>query len=244
MPTVSFDHVSVAYDQRPILTDISLELSERRIGIIGENGSGKSTLLRLINGLISPTSGTVRVNGLNVRTHGKKVRLNVGFIFSDVDNQIVMPTVAEDIAFSLRRLTLSREEKNRRVSAALERFNLREFANQSPHLLSGGQKQLLALAAITVLEPQIILADEPTTLLDMRNRATIQQVFATLAQQLIVVTHDLDLLADFDRVLCLHHHAVVADGSPREAIGYYKSLMEQESDFPTVQNPLHSEHHS
>lgn len=229
MPTLSFDHVSVEFDNRVVLRDVCLDICEPRVGIIGANGTGKSTLLRLINGLSSPTSGTVRVNGLDVRTQAKKIRHQVGFIFSDADNQIVMPTVADDVAFSLRRLRLSKEEKNRRVTAALERFNLSEHADHSPHVLSSGQKQLLALAAVTVLEPDIILADEPTTLLDMRNRRKIQQVFAGLPQQLIVATHDMDVLSGFDRVLCIHQHTVVADGSPRETISYYHALMEEEA---------------
>ena len=108
----------------------------------------------------------------------------------------------------------------------LKRFGLENHADHSPHQLSGGQKQLLALASVLILEPDLIIADEPTTLLDMINRRKISSVFAELDQQLIVVTHDLDFLTGFDRVLCIDDHHVVADGAPDEVIGYYEKLME------------------
>ncbi|WBT07869.1 ABC transporter ATP-binding protein [Corynebacterium sp. SCR221107] len=226
MSTVTFTGVNVAFDELQVLSNINLTLTERRIGIIGANGGGKSTLVRLINGLADPTSGSVSVDGLDVAAKGKEVRRKVGFVFSDAENQIVMPTVADDIAFSLRRMKLPKEEKKQRVAHMLKRFGLENHADHSPHQLSGGQKQLLALASVLILEPDLIIADEPTTLLDMINRRKISRVFAELDQQLIVVTHDLDFLTGFDRVLCIDDHHVVADGAPDEVIGYYEKLME------------------
>lgn len=226
MPTISFDNVSLSYDEREVLHPFSLELTEHRIGIIGANGGGKSSLIRLINGLGDPTTGTVTVNGLDVQKKGKEVRRAVGFVFSDAENQIVMPTVEDDIAFSLRRLKFSKQERKERVQAMVERFGLQGHAKHSPHLLSGGQKQLLALASVLVLDPEIIVADEPTTLLDLRNRQLIKKVFASLPQQLIVVTHDLDFIDDFERVLCIHDHRIVADGPAAEVIPFFRSLME------------------
>lgn len=226
MSTVTFTDVNVAFDELQVLSNINLALTERRIGIIGANGGGKSTLVRLINGLADPTSGSVSVDGLDVAAKGKEVRRKVGFVFSDAENQIVMPTVADDIAFSLRRMKLPKEEKKQRVAHMLKRFGLENHADHSPHQLSGGQKQLLALASVLILEPDLIIADEPTTLLDMINRRKISSVFAELDQQLIVVTHDLDFLTGFDRVLCIDDHHVVADGAPDEVIGYYEKLME------------------
>ena len=221
MSRIVFDHVSVAFDERNVLNDISLELTEQRIGIVGANGGGKSTLIRLINGLGSPTAGTVTVDGLDVEKNGKEVRRKVGFVFSDAENQIVMPTVEDDIAFSLRRVKMPKADKQRKVKDMLERFNLADHATQSPHFLSGGQKQLLALASVLILEPDVIIADEPTTLLDLRNRIKIKNVFAELPQQLIVVSHDLDFIADFDRVICIDNHSIVADGEPSEVIQTY-----------------------
>ena len=226
MPLIEFRNVSVTFDETPVLNDVSLSLNEQRIGIIGANGGGKSTLVRLINGLGEPSHGEVLVDNVDVAKHGKEIRRRVGFVFSDAENQIVMPQVRDDVEFSLRRLKLSREERTARVDAALERFGLDSLAEQSPHTLSGGQKQLLALAAVLVMEPTVIIADEPTTLLDLRNRDRIRREFASLEQQLIVVTHDLDFLSDFDRVLCIDDHRVAADGAPDEVIPFYTKLME------------------
>ena len=218
MSRIVFDHVSVAFDERNVLNDISLELTEQRIGIVGANGGGKSTLIRLINGLGSPTAGTVTVDGLDVEKNGKEVRRKVGFVFSDAENQIVMPTVEDDIAFSLRRVKMPKADKQRKVKDMLERFNI---AGHATHFLSGGQKQLLALASVLILEPDVIIADEPTTLLDLRNRIKIKKVFAELPQQLIVVSHDLNFIADFDRVICIDNNSIAADGEPSEVIQMY-----------------------
>ncbi|HAT1136803.1 TPA: ABC transporter ATP-binding protein [Corynebacterium striatum] len=225
MPTIEFQGVCVSFEDKEILSDINLTLSEHRIGIIGANGGGKSTLTRLINGLGEPTTGTVLVDAVDVAKSGKEVRRKVGFVFSDAENQIVMPNVRDDVAFSLRRLKLAKEEKKARVDAALERFGLSHLAEQSPHTLSGGQKQLLALAAVLVMDPSLIIADEPTTLLDLRNRDRIRREFAALEQQLIVVTHDLEFINDFDRVICIDDHKIAADGAPEEVITFYRKLM-------------------
>lgn len=225
MPEIIFDNTEVRYDDTLILEPLSLKLTEQRIGIIGANGGGKSTLIRMINGLGEPTTGRVLVDGLDVSRSGREVRKKVGFVFSDAENQIVMPTVREDIAFSLRRHKMPRVEKAQRVDEMMARFNLSEHADQSPHTLSGGQKQLLALAAVLILEPEVIIADEPTTLLDLRNRLMIKDVFSKLEQQLIVVSHDLDFLSDFERVICINDHKIAADGPPQESIDLYVSLM-------------------
>ena len=227
MPTIEFSSVTVAFDNTVALEDINLTLTEQRIGIIGQNGGGKSTLTRLINGLGEPSEGTVTVDQMDVAKQGKKVREKVGFVFSDAENQIVMPNVRDDVAFSLRRFKLPKHERLARVDATLERFGLAEFAERSPHTLSGGQKQLLALAAVMVIDPILIIADEPTTLLDLRNRDRIKREFARLEQQLIVVTHDLDFLRDFDRVICIDDHRIAADGRPAEVIDFYQDLMAQ-----------------
>ena len=225
VPHVKFESVSVSFDETAVLKDINLELTEHRIGIIGANGSGKSTLTRLINGLNFPTSGDVLVDGLNVERHAREIRRQVGFIFSDAENQIVMPTVREDVAFSLRRFPLSKREIRSRVDEMLHRFGLDEFADTSPHVLSGGQKQLLALSSVLIMEPSLIIADEPTTLLDLRNRYRLAREFATLKQQLIVVTHDLDFVRDFDRVIVIDRGRIVADSGARDAIQFYLQLM-------------------
>lgn len=211
--------------ERQVLTDVTVRLVEQRIGVIGANGSGKSTFARLINGLVLPSAGQVRVDGLDTRRDGKAVRREVGFCFTDPDSQIVMPTVAEDIGFGLRRRGLSREEVSRRVRSALSTYRLEAHADHPAHLLSGGQKQLLALAAVLVTEPKVLVMDEPTTLLDLRNARMIGEVVAGLPQQVVLVTHHLELLEDFNRVLVFDEGRMVLDAPPDEAVGYYRKLM-------------------
>lgn len=222
---IVFDGVTHAFGERTVLRDISLRLTERRIGVLGANGSGKSTLARMINGLVLPDRGTVRVHGLDTRRSARKVRRRVGFVFTDPDRQILMPTVAEDIDLSLSRHGLSRDERAERTCAVIKRFGLTDHADHPAHLLSGGQKQLLALAAVLVTEPRIVVADEPTTLLDLRNARMLRETFATLDNQLIVVTHDLELIDDFDRVIVLDDGAIHADDVPSVALATYRRLM-------------------
>ena len=226
MPLIEFRGAAVAYDGEQILAPLTVSLSEQRIGIIGSNGSGKSTTVRLINGLIEPTSGQVLYDGLTPDKHGRDIRKRVGFVFSDAESQIVMPRVSDDVAFSLRRFKLPREEVKRRVADALERFDLADRAENSPHTLSGGEKQMLALASVLVIEPDTIIADEPTTLLDLRNRRRIMRELMSLDQQLIVVTHDLEMLRGFDRVLVIDDGALAFDGAPDDAIAFYTDLMD------------------
>lgn len=225
MSEIRFDGVHHSYGERTVLSGIDLTLTESRIGIVGANGSGKSTLARMINGLVSPTSGTVTVDGVDTARKGRQVRRKVGFVFTDPDHQIVMPTVSEDIGFSLRRSSASKSERADRVAQVLAEFGLSGHADHPTHLLSGGQKQLLALAAVMVTEPEVIVADEPTTLLDLRNARLMRRTLAGLRQQLIVVTHHLDLLDDFDRVIVIDQGRVAADGAPDVAIAHYRELI-------------------
>jgi biotin transport system ATP-binding protein len=222
---IELSGVSHRYGERMVLRDVDLLLGERRIGIVGANGSGKSTLARLLNGLVVPTSGTVRVDGLDTRRDGAAVRRRVGFVFTDPDAQIVMPTVAEDVSFSLRRSGLDRAARTRRVTEVLERFGLTDHADHAAHLLSGGQKQLLALAAVLVTEPAVLVCDEPTTLLDARNARRVAGLLADLPQQVVLVTHHLEQLEDFDRVLVVDGGQVVADGVPAVALAAYTALV-------------------
>ena len=204
---------------------IDLTIGERRVGIVGANGSGKSTMARMINGLVTPTSGTVTLDGQDTTAKGREVRRRVGFVFTDPDNQIVMPTVAEDVAFSLRRSGLTKVEIADRVNAALRRFDLAGHADHPTHLLSGGQKQLLALAAVLITGPDVIVADEPTTLLDLRNARMVNDLLAGLDEQVVLVTHHLQLLTDFDRVIVLDAGRVVADSTPAQAVDVYTGLL-------------------
>ena len=227
MPLIEVEGVSHTYAarRRPVLQDVTVRLTEHRIGVIGANGSGKSTFARLLNGLVLPNRGSVRVDGHDTRRDGKQVRQLVGFCFTDPDAQIVMPTVAEDVAFSLRRRDLRGRALAGRVAQVLTRFGLAEHAEHPAHLLSGGQKQLLALASVLVTEPALLVMDEPTTLLDLRNADLIADLVAGLDEQVVLVTHQLDLLETYDRVLVFDDGRLVDDGSPAEAIAHYRRLM-------------------
>ena len=217
--------VTHSYGDRMVLRSVSVTLTEQRVAVIGANGSGKSTFARLLNGLVIPQRGEVTVHGLSTRSEAAAVRRIVGFVFTDPDAQIVMPTVAEDVAFSLRRQRLDDEETRGRVFAALSGVELEIFADHPAHLLSGGQKQLLALCSVLVTQPQILVCDEPTTLLDRRNTRRVLEILEGLPQQVILVTHDLDSVANYDRVLVFDEGSVVADGSPRLAVDHYRSLV-------------------
>ncbi|UXA10787.1 energy-coupling factor ABC transporter ATP-binding protein [Mycobacterium sp. SMC-8] len=219
------DGVSHSFGDRPVLRDISLTLAEHRVAIVGANGSGKSTLARLFNGLVLPDAGSVRVHGLDTRRSAKQVRRQVGFVFTDPDRQILMPTVAEDVELSLSRQSLDRQTRAAKVAQVLERFGLAGHADQPAHLLSGGQKQLLALATVLVTEPTVVVADEPTTLLDLRNTRMLRKAFAALDTQVVIVTHDLDLADDADRVIVLEDGRVIADDVPPVALATYRRLM-------------------
>jgi biotin transport system ATP-binding protein len=229
MPVIDVQGVTHAYGEGPgsrvVLRDVSVTLSEQRIGIIGANGSGKSTFVRLLNGLVLPSEGEVRIDGLDTRKNGREVRRRVGFCFTDPDAQIVMPTVAEDVAFGLRRRGLKKPEVAAKVRATLETYGLAGHADHPAHLLSGGQKQLLALSSVLVTDPDLLVLDEPTTLLDLRNASVVQQVVSGLPHQVILVTHHLDLIEDFERVLVFDETRVVYDGRPDDAVAYYRDLM-------------------
>jgi biotin transport system ATP-binding protein len=222
---IELRQVSHGFGDHQVLRDLSLTITERRVAVVGANGSGKSTFARPLNGLVVPDEGTVTVDGLNTRTEGKAVRRKVGFVFQDPDTQIVYPTVEEDIAFGLKNLKLDKAEISRRVAGVLDRYGLTEHRTRSAHLLSGGQKQLLAICSVLVMEPAYVVFDEPTTLLDLRNKRKIVEIVAGLPQTAVFISHDLDLLGGFDRVLVFDGGRVVADDRPGPAIARYIELM-------------------
>lgn len=222
---IELRNVRHRYGEREVLRGIDLTLAERRVAIVGSNGSGKSTLARLLNGLLLPDEGRVLVDGLDTRSDARAVRRKVGFVFQDPDVQIVYPTVAEDIAFGLKNLRLPRDEIARRVDAVMARFGLTEHRDWPAHQLSGGQKQLLAIASVLVLDPAYVVFDEPTTLLDLRNRRRIAGVIRDLPQTALLISHDLDLVAEAERVIVLDEGRVVADDAPAAAIANYVARM-------------------
>lgn len=223
---IVFEGVGHAYEDHTVLQDVSLSLSEKRVALVGANGSGKSTLARMVNGLVLPTRGRVLVDDLDPAKDGRAVRRRVGFVFTDPDSQIVMPTAGEDVAFSLRRSGLTKARRAERAAELLAAHGLEGYADHPAHQLSGGQKQLLALAAMLALDPDVLVCDEPTTLLDLRNTRRFAEVLRGLRQQVLLVTHDLDLVGDFDRVVVVEAGRVVADDAPRPALDFYRRLVD------------------
>lgn len=227
MPRIEFDQAGVVVPlpgdggSRVVLEPTTLELTEHRIGVIGANGSGKSTLARMLNGLVLATTGSVRVDGLDVRRDAAAVRRTVGFCFTDPAAQLVMPTCVEDIELSLRRQEKSASRRRELALAVLDENGLLEHAHDSVHSLSGGQKQMLALAGVLAVRPSLVVADEPTTLLDLANTRRVGDLLFDLEQQLVLVTHDLDLARRCDRVLVVADARVTFDGDADEAVEHY-----------------------
>ena len=222
---IEISNVSLAYGNRTVLRDISLTLSERRIAIVGANGSGKSSFARLLNGLLLPTSGKVVVDGLDTKDHGKDVRRKVGFVFQNPDNQIVFPVVEEDLAFGMKNLGFPKDTIAAKTTEILTRYDMLDLREHPAHLLSGGQKQLLAISGVLVMDPAYVVLDEPTTLLDLRNKRRITRAIDALDQTVIIASHDLDLLEDYDRVIVFDEGRIVADDTPDKAIPFYVDRM-------------------
>ncbi len=230
MPTLTFDGAGVTVPtpagDKVILEPTTLELTERRIGVIGANGSGKSTLARMVNGLVTATTGRVLVDGVDVAAHAARGRGGGGVVFTDPAALVVMRSGVVDVELSLRRHVKRAGERRAQALEVLDRYGLRDLADTSVHALSGGQRQLLAIAGVLAPEPAGVVADEPTTLLDLANTRRIGEVLHGLDQQLVLVTHDLDLVRGCDRVLVVEDGRVRFDGAAHEAVADYVASVE------------------
>lgn len=222
---LEFDDVNLVRNDQKILHNLNVTTSEHRIGVIGANGSGKSSFARLLNGLLVPTDGSAKILGHDVNQSTKDVRRQVGFVFQNPDNQIVYPVVSEDIELGLKGMDIPKAERKAKVEEILSRFNLLHLKDRSVHMLSGGEKQMIALSSVLIMQPKMIVFDEPTTLLDLRNRNAVASTIMALEQYVVLVTHDLELLSEFDRVLVFDEGRIAADDSPKEAITWYKRKM-------------------
>ena len=220
---IEFKDITLERAGRPVLQDLNLSLDEHRIGIIGVNGAGKSSLARLINGLLTPNSGEVWVDGLNLQSQLVAVRQQVAFVFQNPDNQIVFPVVAEDLAFGLKPILPDAAARQARIESVLASLEMIELINRPVQQLSGGQKQLVSLAGALCREPKLLVLDEPTAQLDLRYRNQLLQILSELPQQAVVLTHDLAMLQSFDRVLVMDRGRVVHDATPATAIAWYET---------------------
>ena len=221
---IRFDNAGVNFGTRTALYPLNLTLQEKRVGIIGLNGSGKTTFARLINGLAKPTTGRVVVDGLDTANDAASVLGKVGYIFQSPQNQIILPIVRDDIAFGLKARGLDKVQIEAAVDGILERFGVSHLGARRAHELSGGELQMAALCSVLVTGPDILILDEPTNQLDLKNRALVQRTIAALPENVIVISHDLPLVEDFDRVLLFDQGRLVVDAPAAEALARYKEM--------------------
>ncbi|MDZ4394743.1 ABC transporter ATP-binding protein [Cypionkella sp.] len=210
---ITLQNASVTLTGKPILSNLSLTLNERRIGIIGRNGSGKTTLLRLIAGLIPPTTGSVTIDGLNP-TDRKAILPRLGILFQNPDHQILFPTVAEELGFGLRQQGQTQAAADQAVATLLAAESRSHWAQAATHTLSQGQRHYLCLLSILLMQPQTILLDEPFAGLDLPTQIRLARRLNALPQRLITITHDPAAVSQCDRVLWLDQGQIRADGPP------------------------------
>ncbi|MFW5972050.1 MAG: energy-coupling factor transporter ATPase [Bacillota bacterium] len=223
------------------LKDINLQIEVGEfISIIGGNGSGKSTLAKLLNVLLVPTSGNILVDGMNTsdETNKLKIRQKVGMVFQNPDNQLVATRVQDDIAFGPENLGIASKEIRSRVDYALEVVGMTEYKNHPPHKLSGGQKQRVAIAGIIAMEPDCIVLDEPTAMLDPQGRKEVMETIHLLNSKknitIIHITHFMEEAASADRIIVMNRGQLYKEGNPREIFGEIEDIQNIGLDVPVV----------
>lgn len=206
--------------------------------VLGHNGSGKSTLAKLINGLVKPESGSVEVLGMSTSDEDKEteIRRNVGLVFQNPDNQLVATIVEEDVAFGPENLGLPPAEIRRRVDDALKRVDMYDYRSHAPHKLSGGQKQRVAIAGIIAMEPQCIVLDEPTAMLDPKGRDEVMDAIISLNKNsgitIVLITHFMDEAVRAGRVVVMDNGGIIMDDTPRKVFSNVSELKSIGLDVP------------
>jgi energy-coupling factor transport system ATP-binding protein len=236
---VSCEGLTFSYpgSEEPALSEVSFELRKGDyVGVVGPNGGGKSTLVRLLNGLLRPDEGRIRISGHDPATEPFEVRKCLGVLFQNPENGLVAPFVEDDVAFGLENLGVPRGEMRERVSLAIRAVGLTGYERREPHTLSGGEKQRVALAGLLAVEPEILVLDEPTSMLDAAGRREVlERLEALRAEKTILhVTHHLEELLDADRILVLNGGELVADASPGWLLSDADLLRENRLVLPVV----------
>ncbi|HZX44241.1 MAG TPA: ATP-binding cassette domain-containing protein [Candidatus Nanoarchaeia archaeon] len=213
---IELKNISFVYEQRQILTDISLKISEgESVALLGHNGSGKTTLIKHLNGLLMPSKGEVIVDGLSTKKNDWEIKKKVGFVFQSPEDQLINSIVEEDIAFGLENLGVAPIEMRKRVDAILNALEISTLAKENVNNLSFGQKQLVALAGVLVMEPKYVVFDEPSSMLDPKNKANLRKIISNLIKggtTVLLVTQNLEDILGFKRIIILDQGRIVFDG--------------------------------
>lgn len=227
-------HYTYPGDEIESLCGVNLEIEKGSfVAVLGHNGSGKSTLAKHMNAILTPTEGEVLVNGMSTSDENNllNIRRTVGMVFQNPDNQIVANVVEDDVAFAPENLGVEPKEIRRRVDNALEQVDMSEFKLHAPHLLSGGQKQRVAIAGVIAMEPEVIVLDEPTAMLDPRGRDEVITTVTKLCREkgitVVLITHHMAECIGADRLIVMSNGYVIADGSP-ESVFSQVELMKSE----------------
>ena len=237
------EDVSYQYepDARPAVSHVTLEVERGSfVAVLGHNGSGKSTLAKLMNALFLPTEGRVLVCGMDTLTEEKvwNIRRHAGMVFQNPDNQIVANVVREDVAFGLENLGVPQDEMVRRVEAALSAVRMSEFAEMAPHMLSGGQKQRVAIAGALAMEPELIIMDEATAMLDPSGRAevlaTVRKLNREKGMTVVWITHFMEEAAVADRLVVMNDGSVAMEGTPRQVFSRVEEIKALGLDVPPM----------
>lgn len=231
---IEFKNVSFRYEEdRPwVLRDCSFEISKgESVAIIGHNGSGKSTIAKLMNGLLFPQEGEIRINGILLTEESIwDIRKDIGMVFQNPDNQFVGSTVQDDVAFGMENRGVERTVMRKRITASLKAVNMLEYRLAEPHRLSGGQKQRAAIAGVLAIEPQMMILDEATVMLDPIGRTEIMETMTKLQQgqalSFITITHDLNEVSLVDKVIVLNQGNIWGINTPREILQQAENLEE------------------
>lgn len=244
-PIIRLENVSFSYKinektKVSVLKNISFSVFPGEyVAIIGHNGSGKSTLSKHLNGILTPDNGDVWVHGHNTKEIEKKreIRQAVGTVFQHPDNQIVATIVEEDVAFGLENIGVQREEMKKRVDEALNVVKMSQYRHRPPHHLSGGQKQRVAIAGVLAMQPECIVFDEATSMLDSFGRKEVLQVMRkmnNMGMTIITVTHQMSEAAEADRIIVIEGGQIVMDGPPREIFKHKLELENLQLEVPAV----------
>jgi len=221
--SIVFQSVSLLRGGSKLFDDLSATLGDARIGLVGDNGAGKSSLLRLACGLLLPDAGSISVLGLDTRRDRRRFPGLVGMMFQNPDDQIIFPTVIEELAFSLTALGEGRRDARRRVRAFLAAHGLEGWSERAVSSLSQGQRQRLCLMSLDIVQPRLLLLDEPFASLDLPSQAILMRQIHASDHQILLATHVLDQVQDFPRVLWLENGQIRADGPGREVCNAYRA---------------------